>query len=35
MTNFEARRSQEEAGTEEEQHKYAKIFMEFGGVDVS
>ena len=34
MTNYEARRSQEDNAGEDEQVKYAKLFVEYGGVDV-
>jgi Trpc4-associated protein len=34
MTNYEARRNQEDSGVEEEQQKYAKLFVDYGGVEV-
>ncbi len=35
LTNFEARRSNDEANLEEDQIKFAKLFVQYGGEDVS
>ena len=34
MTNYEARRSQDDNNGDDEQTKYAKLFMVYGGVEV-
>ena len=34
LTNFEARRSNDEANLEEDQIKFAKLFVQYGGEDV-